>query len=82
MLISEQLLDAKSLLLTANTTTFYTILYLDTKDGPLVLEIPSEVLGRMDDGWFLPPRPSRTQTGPSMDLDRVRRLFIVFLPFF
>jgi hypothetical protein len=52
VLISEQLLDAKSLFLTANTTTPYTILYLDTKDGPLVLEIPSEVLGPMDDGWF------------------------------
>jgi hypothetical protein len=31
VLISEQLLDAKSLFLTANTTTPYTLLYLDTK---------------------------------------------------
>jgi len=52
VLISEQLLDAKSLFLTANTTTPYTVLYLDTKDGPLVLEIPPEVLGPIDDGWF------------------------------
>jgi hypothetical protein len=52
VLISEQLLDAKSLFLTANTTTAYTMLYLDTKDGPLVLEIPPEVLGPLDDGWF------------------------------
>lgn len=44
VLISEQLLDAKSLFLTANTTTPYTLLYLDTKGGPLVLEIPPEVL--------------------------------------
>ena len=51
-LISEQLLDAKSLFLTANTTTPYTVLYLDTKDGPLVLEIPPEVLGPIDDAWF------------------------------
>jgi hypothetical protein len=28
------------------------MLYLDTKDGPLVLEIPPEVLGPMDDAWF------------------------------
>ncbi len=52
VLISEQLLDAKSLFLTANTTTPYTILYLDTKGGPLVLEIPPEVLGPLDDAWF------------------------------
>jgi len=52
VLISEQLLDAKSLLPTANTTTPYTILYLDTKDGSLVLEIPSEALVPMDEGWF------------------------------
>jgi hypothetical protein len=52
VLISEQLLDAKSQFLTANTTTPYTVLYLDTKDGPLVLEIPPEVLGPIDDGWF------------------------------
>jgi hypothetical protein len=50
--ISEQLLDSKSLLLTANTTTPYSVLYLDTKDGPLVLEIPPEVLGPIDDAWF------------------------------
>jgi hypothetical protein len=52
VLISEQLLDSKSLFLTANTTTPYTVLYLDTKDGPLVLEIPPAVLGPMDDAWF------------------------------
>jgi hypothetical protein len=52
VLISEQLLDAKSLFLTANTTTPYTVLYLDTTGGPLVLEIPPEVLGPMDDAWF------------------------------
>jgi hypothetical protein len=52
VLISEQLLDSKSLLLTANTTIPYSILYLDTKNGPLVLEIPSQVLGPIDDAWF------------------------------
>ena len=52
VLVSEQLLDSKSLFLTANTTTPYTVLYLNTKDGPLVLEIPPAVLGPMDDAWF------------------------------
>ena len=52
VLISEQLLDLKSLFLTANATPPYTVLYLDTKDGPLVLEIPPAVLGPMDDAWF------------------------------
>jgi len=52
VLISEQLLDARSLFLTANTTTPYTVLYLSTKDGPLVVEVPPEVLGPIDDAWF------------------------------
>jgi hypothetical protein len=52
VVISEQLLDSKSLFLTANTTTPYTLVYLDTKDGPLVLDIPPEVLGPIDDAWF------------------------------
>jgi hypothetical protein len=52
VLIAEQLLDSKSLFLTANTTTPYSVLYLDTKNGPLVLEIPPQVLGPLDDAWF------------------------------
>ena len=52
VLISEQLLDSKSLFLTANTTTPYTVLYLDTKNRPLILEVPPEVLGPLDDAWF------------------------------
>jgi hypothetical protein len=52
VLISEQLLDSRSLFLTANTTTPYTVLYLNTNDGPLVLEIPPAVLGPLDDAWF------------------------------
>jgi len=52
VLIAEQLLDSKSLFLTANTTTPYTVVYLNTKDGPLVLEVPPAVLGPLDDAWF------------------------------
>src|SRR3982074_1060527 len=52
VLISEQLLDAKSLFLTANTTTPYTLLYLSTKDGPLVVEVAREVCGPIEGAWF------------------------------
>src|SRR5882757_10451083 len=52
VLISEQLLDSRSLFLTANSTTPYTIVCLDLKNGPLVLEIPSAVLGPIDDALF------------------------------
>jgi len=52
VLITETLLDSKSLLLTANTTTPYTFLWLDLTKGPLVLEIPPMVLGPLDDAWF------------------------------
>jgi hypothetical protein len=50
--ISETLLDSKSLFLTANDNTVYSILWLDTTAGPVVLEIPPMVLGPMDDAWF------------------------------
>jgi hypothetical protein len=52
VLVSESLLDSKSLFLTANTTTPYTVLWLDTTNGPLVMEVPPEVLGPLDDAWF------------------------------
>jgi hypothetical protein len=51
MLITESLLDSRTLLLTANTETVYTFGWLDTKAGPLVLEIPPHVLGFIDDFW-------------------------------
>ena len=51
-LVTEQLLDSRSLFLTGNTTTPYTIVCLDLKNGPLVLEIPSAVLGPIDDALF------------------------------
>lgn len=48
VLISEQLLDAKALFLTANTTTVYNMLH----HGTLVLEIPPEVLSPIDNVWL------------------------------
>ncbi|HLA57113.1 MAG TPA: DUF1254 domain-containing protein, partial [Puia sp.] len=52
VIITEQLMNAKSLFLTANNNTPYTILALDVKEGPLVLEIPPMVLGPIDDALF------------------------------
>ena len=34
--IFEELMDSKTLLLTANTTTIYNLAWLNTKEGPLV----------------------------------------------
>jgi hypothetical protein len=52
LLITESLLDSRSLFLTGNTETIYNITWLSTKDGPLVLEMPAGVLGVIDDFWF------------------------------
>jgi hypothetical protein len=50
--IAEDLLDARSLFLTANTTTVYTVLCIDLKDGPMVVRVPPRVLGPVDDADF------------------------------
>jgi hypothetical protein len=50
--IAEDLLDARSLFLTANTTTVYVTLCIDVKDGPMVVRIPPRVLGPVDDADF------------------------------
>ena len=50
--IAGDLLDARSLFLTANTTTVYTMFCLDLKDGPMVVRVPPRVLGPVDDADF------------------------------
>jgi len=50
--ISEDLLDARSLFLTANTTTVYVVLCVDLRDGPMVVRVPPRVLGPVDDADF------------------------------
>jgi hypothetical protein len=50
--IMESLMDARSLFLTANSTTVYVLQCLDLKDGPIVAEIPPGVLGPVDDAFF------------------------------
>jgi hypothetical protein len=50
-LIAESLLDSHTLWGIANTETVYTLAWLDTTDGPLVLEVPPRVLGLINDVW-------------------------------
>jgi hypothetical protein len=50
-IVSETLMDSKSLGLTGNNNTPYVFLWMDTKGGPLVLELPPGVLGMLDDSW-------------------------------
>jgi hypothetical protein len=50
--IMENLMDARSLYLTANSTTVYVMQCLDLKDGPMVAEIPPGILGPVDDAFF------------------------------
>ena len=52
VLIMETLMDSKSLFLTPNSETVYNIMWLDLKEGPLVLETPPNILGVLDDHWF------------------------------
>ncbi len=52
VLISESLVDARSLFLTGNTETVYAVTWFDTKDGPVVIEMPPKVLGVIDSFWF------------------------------
>lgn len=50
--IMADLMDARSLFLTANSTTVYVLMCLDLKDGPVVVEVPPGVLGPVDDAYF------------------------------
>src|SRR5450432_2085337 len=52
VLIMESLMDSKSLFLTPNTESVYNLMWVDTKEGPLVIETPPNVLGVIDDHWF------------------------------
>ena len=51
VLITDTLLDSRSIVLTGNTETVYVAGWLDTHDGPLVLEVPPRMLGMIDDFW-------------------------------
>jgi hypothetical protein len=51
-LIWSELMDSKSLFLTANADTIYVWVNLDLSQGPLVVETPPLSLGTIDDFWF------------------------------
>ena len=50
--IWEQLVDSRTIELTANDNTPYTWFWLDLRNGPLVLEVPPKVLGLVNDMWY------------------------------
>src|SRR5262245_61631722 len=51
LIIWEDLMDAATVLLTANTETVYAIGHLDLRtDGPTVVEAPPKMLGFIQDG--------------------------------
>jgi hypothetical protein len=50
--ITEDLMDARSLFLTPNSTTVYVFFCINLKDGPVVAEVPPGVLGPVDDAYF------------------------------
>jgi hypothetical protein len=52
VIVFSQLMDAKSLFLTANADTVYVIGILDLTKGPMVVEAPPKFLGAIDDYWF------------------------------
>ena len=52
VLVFSELMDAKSLFLTANADTIYVMGSLDLSKGPVVLETPPKFLGAVQDAWF------------------------------
>jgi hypothetical protein len=69
VIVFSELMDAKSLFLTANADTVYTMGVLDLTKGPMVLEVAPRFLGTIDDYWFRwvidigPPGPDRGEGG-------------------
>ena len=50
--ITEDLMDARSLFLTPNSTTVYVLMCLDLAAEPVVVQVPPNVLGPADDAYF------------------------------
>jgi hypothetical protein len=50
--IWEDLVDPKTVELTANDNTIYNFIWTDTHKGPVVLEVPPMSLGAIDDFWY------------------------------
>jgi hypothetical protein len=47
----ENLMDSRTLWLTANCNTPYTWMWIDLHNGPVVAEVPPKVLGMFNDHW-------------------------------
>jgi hypothetical protein len=52
VVIFSDLMDSNSLFLTANADTIYNLAVLDLTKGPLVIEVPPNALGTVNDMWF------------------------------
>ncbi len=52
IVITETLMDARSIWLTPNTTTIYIGANVDISEGPVVIDIPAGLLGLLDDAAF------------------------------
>ncbi|MFO0990419.1 MAG: DUF1254 domain-containing protein [Hyphomicrobiales bacterium] len=52
VLVFSDLMDAKSLFLTANADTVYVMGSFNLENGPIVMETPPEFLGAVQDAWF------------------------------
>jgi len=50
--IWETLVDSRTVELTANDNTIYSFLWLDSHQGPLVVEMPPKSLGTINDFWY------------------------------
>ena len=50
--VFSDLMDAKSLFLTANADTVYFFGFIDLTKGPMVFETPPKALGTIDDMWW------------------------------
>ena len=53
LVLFDELMDARTLFLTAQTTTPYGFTEIDVKNGPIVVEMPPMVLGFLDNAAFL-----------------------------
>ncbi len=49
---TSEMMDSRSLFLTANADTVYFWGNVDVSEGPIVVEVPTQVLGIFDDFWF------------------------------
>jgi len=52
IMLTEDLMDARSIYLTANTESVYIGSFLDLSDGPMVVESPPNTLGMVNDMFF------------------------------